>query len=158
MAMRNNVTRMLDRLGIAYQALPLPTDEKRSALETAAALGMPPEQVFKTIVLTRPGGGKPVLAVVPGPSEVDLKAAAAALGVKKLTLPTQNEAERLTGLLSGGISALALIDMGCDTLLDEFAGAFDAIIVSGGQRGLGIRIGVAAFIRLTGAAVASFSR
>ena len=157
MTVRNNVIRMLEQRGIADQALLLPDDEKRSALETAAALAVPPDQVFKTIVRTRPGKGKTVLGAVPGPGEVDIKAAATALSEKKLALPTQAEAESLTGLLSGGISALALFDKGFETLLDEFAEAFDDIIVSGGRRGLCIRIAVADFIRLTGAALAPLS-
>ncbi|HUF38368.1 MAG TPA: YbaK/EbsC family protein, partial [Anaerolineales bacterium] len=102
--MRNNVTRLLDARGIRYTAIPLPDDRKRSAVETAAALAVPPEQVFKTIVVTRPGKGKPLLAVVPGPAEVDLKAVAEAAGEKKVALPTQREAETLTGLQAGGIS------------------------------------------------------
>ncbi len=156
--MKNNVTRLLDAQGIPYKALAFPDREKRSAGDTAAALEAPEEQVFKTIVLLREGRGKAVLAVVPGPLEVDLKAAAAALGERKLGLPTQREAEAMTGLQSGGISALALLGRPFDVLLDEFAGAFDEILVSGGERGLSIRIGVQDFVSLTGAVVAAIAR
>ena len=157
MSIRNNVTRLLEANEIRYQAVELPDGEKRSAVETAGLLGAPPEQVFKTIVITRSGRGKAILAVVPGPAEVDLKAVAAAAGEKKVNLPTQNEAENLTRLQSGGISALALINQGFDVFLDEFAHVFDRIYVSGGQRGLSILIGVDDFIRLTGAQVAEIS-
>jgi Cys-tRNA(Pro)/Cys-tRNA(Cys) deacylase len=157
MAMRNNVTRLLAAKGIPYQAIQLDTDQKLSAVEVAARLGVPPEQVFKTIVLTREGRGKPALAVVPAPAEVSLKAVAAALGEKKVSLPSQRDAEQLTGLLAGGISPIALFDKGFDILLDEFAAAFDEIYVSGGARGLNVRIGVADLVRLTGARLADLT-
>ncbi len=152
--MRNNVTRLLDARGISYQAIPLPDDRKLSAVEVAAVLGVPAEQVFKTIVLARLGKGKPILAVIPGPAEVDLKAAASAAGETKVSLPSQREAEALTGHQAGGISALALYDKGFEVLLDEFAEAFEEIYVSGGERGLDIRIAVKDFTALTGAHVA----
>jgi Cys-tRNA(Pro)/Cys-tRNA(Cys) deacylase len=160
--MRNNMTRLLDARGIPYQAIPLPDDRKLSAVEVAAALGVPPEQVFKTIVVTRAdqgrlGKGKPILAVIPGPAEVDLRAVAAAAGEKKVTLPTQREAEALTGYQAGGISPLALFDKGFEVLLDEFAEAFEEIYVSGGERGLDIRIGVNDFLAVTGAAIVSIT-
>ena len=97
----NNVTRLLDSRGIAYQAFEVPAS-KLGALETARLLGVPAERVFKTIVVTRPRPGKPILAVIPGPALVDLKALAAGLGEKKVQLPTEREAERLTGLQAGG--------------------------------------------------------
>ena len=74
-------------------------------------------------------------------------------GEKKLILPTQREAETLTGLQAGGISALVLFDKGFEVLLDEYAEVFEEIYVSGGERGLDIRIGVADFIALTNAKV-----
>ncbi|HUF37224.1 MAG TPA: YbaK/EbsC family protein, partial [Anaerolineales bacterium] len=101
---------------------------------------------------------KPLLAVVPGPAEVDLKAVAEAAGEKKVALPTQREAETLTGLQAGGISPLALFDKGFEVLLDEFAEVFDEIYVSGGERGLDIRIGVADFLAVTGGQVAALSK
>ena len=70
---RNNVTRFLDAHQISYQMFETPK-EKRSAVETAHLLGVPPEKVYKTIVVTRVVKGKPILAVVSGPVEVDLKA------------------------------------------------------------------------------------
>jgi Cys-tRNA(Pro)/Cys-tRNA(Cys) deacylase len=157
MTIRNNVTRLLDAKGFAYTAIRLPDDRKLSAVEVAAVIGAPPEQVFKTIVLSRPAKGRPILAVIPGPAEVDLKAAAAAVGEKKVSMPSQREAETLTGLQAGGISALALFDKGFEVLLDEFAEVFEEIYVSGGERGLDIRLGAADFLAMTGGMMCAIS-
>jgi Cys-tRNA(Pro)/Cys-tRNA(Cys) deacylase len=113
--------------------------------------------VYKTIVITREGKGKPVLAVVPGPYEVDLKALAKALGEKKVLLPTEREAEKLTGLQAGGISPLALLQRGFQVVLDESALAHAEIYISGGQRGLDIRLPVEALVALTNAKLAQIS-
>jgi Cys-tRNA(Pro)/Cys-tRNA(Cys) deacylase len=96
--------------------------------------------MYKTIVVVREGKGKSILAVVPGDKEVDLKALATALGEKKVSLPTEREAERLTGLQAGGISPLALIQRGFQVVIDASAQSLDAFYISGGQRGLNIRI------------------
>jgi len=147
----NNVTRMLQARKVAFTAYELPP-EKLGAVETAHILGVPLETVFKTIVVKREKG-KPILAVVPGDRELDLKAAALAVNEKKLHLPTQNEAEKLTGLLAGGISPLALINKGFQTLVDEHALKYAQIHVSGGQRGLNICLGVKDLVSLTNARV-----
>jgi Cys-tRNA(Pro)/Cys-tRNA(Cys) deacylase len=152
----NNVTRMLDSKKIPYKAFDLPA-EKLGAVESAHLLGVPDAQVFKTIVVTRPKPGKPILAVIPGDREVDLKAVAAAVGEKKVQVPTLKEAEQLTGLLAGGISPLALINRGFQVLLDESANAFDEVHISGGQRGLNIRLKVKDLISLTNARVVDVS-
>ena len=121
-------------------------------------LAVEPEQVFKTIVVAREGQGKPILALTPGPAEVDLKALAKAVGEKKLVLPTEREAERLTGLQAGGISPLALLNRGFQVVIDETAQLFDEIYISGGQRGLDILLPVQALVDLTNAAYADFAR
>jgi Cys-tRNA(Pro)/Cys-tRNA(Cys) deacylase len=146
----NNVTRLLDSRKIPYTAFELPP-EKLGALEAAQIIGAPPEQVFKTIVVVREGKGKPILAVVPGTQEVDLKLVAKAVAEKKVHLPTEREAERLTGLQAGGISPLALINRGFQVLLDESAQSFAEIYISGGQRGLNIRLPVAELLKLVNA-------
>jgi Cys-tRNA(Pro)/Cys-tRNA(Cys) deacylase len=153
----NNVTRLLDARHIPYTAFELPA-EKLGALEAARLLDVPPEQVFKTIVVAREGKGKPILAVTPGPAEVDLKALAKAIGEKKLVLPTEREAERLTGLQAGGISPLALLNRGFQVVIDETAQLFDEIYISGGQRGLDIRLPVQTLADLTNASFAEFAR
>ncbi len=152
-----NVTRLLDAQKIPYTAFELPA-EKLGAVEAARYLGVPAEQVFKTIVITREGRGKPILALVPGPGEVDLKALAKALGEKKVYLPTEREAERLTGLQAGGISPLALLNRGFQVVIDLSANSFEEIYISGGQRGLDIRLPTQALLALTNATLAQVSR
>jgi Cys-tRNA(Pro)/Cys-tRNA(Cys) deacylase len=88
---------------------------------------------------------------------VDLKALAAFLGEKKVHLPTEREAEALTGLQAGGISPLALLNKGFQVLLDSSVQELAEIHISGGQRGLNIRIPVEALIRLTNARLAPVS-
>ena len=156
MTVRNNVTRLLDSRKVAYTAFELPA-EKLGALEAARLLGVPPEQVFKTIVVKREGKGKAILAVVPGTGEVDLKAVAKAVGEKKALLPTEREAEQLTGLQAGGISPLALIHKGFQVLVDESAGTLGEIYISGGQRGLNIRLPVSDLLTLTNARLAAIA-
>ena len=156
MAIVNNVTRMLASRKIAYTAYELPPD-KLGALETARLLGVEPATVYKTIVVTRDRPKKPLLAVIPGPHQVDLKALAALLGEKKVHLPTEREAEGLTGLQAGGISPLALLNKSFQVVIDDSAKELDEIHVSGGQRGLNIRLPVDALVRLTNARLARIS-
>ena len=153
----NNVTRLLDARKIPYKAFELPV-EKLGALETARLLDVEPATVYKTIVVTREKPKKPLLVVVPGPNQVDLKALAAFLGEKKVFLPTEREAESLTGLQAGGISPLALLNKGFQVVLDSSAQEQAEIHISGGQRGLNLRISVEAFLRLTNARLGSVSR
>lgn len=157
MAKPNNVTRFLEARGVHYTAFELPA-EKLGAMETARLLNVPPEQVYKTIVVTREGKGKPVLALIPGPDEVDLKALARLLGEKKLHLPTEREAERLTGLQAGGISPLALLQRGFDVVLDTSAQSMLEIHISGGQRGLNISLAPGDLVKITNAKVGSICR
>jgi Cys-tRNA(Pro)/Cys-tRNA(Cys) deacylase len=141
---------MLDAKKVSYTAFELP-GEKLGAIETARFLDVPLEQVFKTIVVKREGKGKPILAVVPGSAEVDLKRLAKALGEKKLHLPSEHEAEQITGLLAGGISPLALVNKGFQVVMDSSALEHKEIHLSGGQRGLNIRLPVDALVKLTSA-------
>jgi Cys-tRNA(Pro)/Cys-tRNA(Cys) deacylase len=152
----NNITRMLDAKNIPYQSYEFPA-EKLGATETAEILHVPLEQVFKSIVVRREGKGKSILVLVPGSSEVDLKSLARAVAEKKLHLPTEREAEQLTGLQAGGISPLALINRGFQVVLDSSALNFTHIHVSGGQRGLNILISVKDLISLTHARLESIS-
>lgn len=146
----NNVTRFLDSRKVSYSAFEtLP--EKLSALEVAHLLNLQPDSVFKTIVVTRDKPKKPLLVVVPGPSHVDLKRLACVIGEKKVYLPTEHEAEQLTGLQAGGISPLALINKGFQVVIDSSAQKFSEINVSGGQRGLNIRLSVNDLAKLTNA-------
>lgn len=151
-----NVTRLLDQRKIPYTAYELPA-EKLGALEVAQILGVKPELVYKTIVVRREGQGKPILAVVPGPQEVDLKALARAVGVKKVHLASQRQAEQLTGLQVGGISPLALLNQGFQVVLEAAAQDHTEIYLSGGQRGLNLCLPVNAVIALTNAMLAHIS-
>ena len=153
----NNVTRLLDNRKINYQVFELPK-EKVNAEETARLLEAPPEIVFKSIVIKRRGPGKPILAVVPGNSEVDLKALARAVQEKKVLPATQSEAEKITRLQAGGISPLALINRGFEIIIDLSALDHDRIHVSGGERGLNIRLSAKDLIRLSQAKTALISR
>jgi Cys-tRNA(Pro)/Cys-tRNA(Cys) deacylase len=156
MTIVNNVTRLLDSRKIPYTAIELPP-EKLGALETARLLDVEPATVYKTIVVTRDKPRKPLLVVIPGTGQVDLKALAASLGEKKVRLTTEREAEDLTGLQAGGISPLALLSKGFQVVLDASAREQPEIHVSGGQRGLNLRLPVEAFINLTKARVANVS-
>lgn len=160
MAIRNNVTRLLDARGIDHTAVEYDAARFHSAGEVARLVGAPPEQVYKTIVVLRePRSGRPMLVIVPGDREVDLKRLAAEVGEKKLRVASQREAEALTKLQVGGISALALINRGFDVYLDHLAEQFarDGIYVSAGQRGLNVRLLPADLLRLTGGRLAGAS-
>lgn len=156
MAITTNVTRLLDSKKIPYTAYETPA-EKLGALETAHFLNVDVASVFKTIVVTREKK-KPLLVVVPGDTEVDLKSLAATVGEKKVHLPTEREAEQLTGLQAGGISPLALINKGFQVVIDSSAQALGEIHVSGGQRGLNIKLPADALAKLTNARFALIRR
>lgn len=128
-----------------------------SAVEVAEAVGLPPGQVFKTLV-TQPESGKPILAVIPAPAELDLKALAKAAGLKKVRMATQADAERLTGLQKGGISALALVNKGFRVFLDSSATQFDQIAMSAGERGVQVQLAPQDFVRVTGVRSASIAQ
>ena len=156
MAITNNVTRFLDAHKVQYAAHKLPP-EKLGAVEAAVHMGVPPEQVFKTIVVTREKK-KPLLIVIPGPRVVDLKKLAAFVNEKKVSVPTEREAEALTGLQAGGISPLALINKGFQVVIDAAAQEYEKIYISGGQRGLDIQLPVADLAKLTNARFGDVSK
>jgi Cys-tRNA(Pro)/Cys-tRNA(Cys) deacylase len=139
--------RLLDGKKIAYEAVTYPEDE-RDAVLVAKHLGVPARQVFKTLVVTRERG-KPLLVMIPADRQLDLKRLASELGEKKLQMASHQEAERLTRLQVGGISALALINRGFAVTLDGSAQEFEAIFVSAGVKGINLKVGVADLVRLT---------
>jgi Cys-tRNA(Pro)/Cys-tRNA(Cys) deacylase len=157
MSITTNVTRLLDARKIPYTAYETPA-EKLGALETARFLNVEAASVFKTIVVTREKPRKPLLVVIPGDAEVDLKLLAAVLGEKKVFLPTEREAETLTGLQAGGISPLALINKGFQVVIDSSAQTLGEIHVSGGQRGLNIKLPVDALAKLVNARFGAVSK
>jgi len=124
---------------------------------TAELLDVPLSTIYKTIVVKRTGRGKPILAVVPGTEEIDLKALAKAVGEKKVILATEKEAEALTNLQAGGISPLALLNRGFQVVVDGSIHEHTEIHISGGQRGMNIRLPAADLIQLTSARIAKIS-
>src|SRR3954452_21184748 len=155
MEFKNNVTRLLDSKKVAYQLHIYDYDAGiESAVQVADAIGFPATQVFKTLVVTpdQPNR-KPMLVIIPAPDILDLKNFAKAAGLKKAKMATHAEAESLTGLQTGGISPLALINKGFDIYLSDQAQAFDTIAVSAGQRGANVQVSVKELTKLTRARV-----
>lgn len=152
----NNVTRFLENRKVPYTVFNLPA-MKLGGIETARLLDAPPEIVFKSIVILRKGPGKPILAVVPGEFDVNLKKLAKAVGEKKVVPATQKEAERITKLQVGGISPLALINRGFQIVIHETVEEYDLVHVSGGERGLNIRLPANDLVHLTNASVADIA-
>jgi len=147
--------RALEREGIPYTPFYFP-ENIHDALGVAAHCGLPPEQVYKTLVVEIPdpaGKRRPEygLVLVPGGHSLDLKQAAAALGVKRIAMADRAAAERVTGLKAGGISALGLLGKGFGVYLDEQALQLEEIVVSAGRRGINLMLRREDFIRLTGA-------
>lgn len=124
-------------------------------LEAADVLGLPPQQVFKTL-LVETGEGLAV-GVVPVAGMLDLKAMAAALGVKKAGMADPAAAERSTGYVVGGISPIGQ-KRPLSTVVDESATLFDVVYVSGGRRGLDLGLSPDDLVRVTGATVADIAR
>lgn len=145
--------RLLEQKRVAHEVFAF-DDTIRSAQEVARVTEMPAEQVLKTLVVEQdPPKGKPYLVMMPSPLEIDLKVLAASLDVKKLRMATHRDAERHTGLQVGGISALALIGRGFDVLIEETATLFDEVLVSAGQRGYDVKLGLEDLVALTSARV-----
>ena len=124
-------------------------------LEAAEALGLPPEQVFKTLLVDT-GAGLAV-AVVPVAGQLDLKAMAAALGVKQVAMADPAAAQRSSGYVLGGISPIGQ-KRALPTVVDESAELFDVVYVSGGRRGLDLGLSPADLVRVTGAVLADIGR
>ncbi|GAB4569934.1 MAG: Cys-tRNA(Pro) deacylase [Anaerolineae bacterium] len=136
-----NAMRVLEQHGVPYEVFEF-SEDIHSAVGVAEAVGVAPDTVYKTLVTLKPDG-KPVLVLAPGPATLDLKALAAALGEKKMSMAPHAEAEKLTGLKVGGISPLALVQKRWPIVLDSSAEAHEAILLSAGQRGVNLRVPVA---------------
>ncbi len=150
--------RILDGKGIPYEAMTYEVADHLSASEVAAAIGLPPEQTFKTlVVLPERAGARPLLALIPGNSQLDLKKLAAAAGEKKVQMAAHKEAERLTGLEKGGISPLALMDKGWAVYIDETAILFERIEISAGKVGMGVLAPVEPLLALLRATLVDIS-
>ena len=148
----------LERDGAAFTQHPYehdPASELGYGLEAAAAIGVEPERVFKTLVSDV--DGRLVVAIVPVDRRLDVKALAKAAGGKKASLAEQPAAERATGYVVGGISPLGQKQR-LTTVLDESALAFHTVYVSGGRRGFDVGLAPADLVRLTGATTAPVAR
>jgi Cys-tRNA(Pro)/Cys-tRNA(Cys) deacylase len=148
-AEKTNAMRALDQRRIPYTAHTF-SPEIHCADGVAAVLGVPAATVYKTLVVLRPRG-RPLLVMVAGDRELDLRLLARSLGEKTLDMATHKEAESLTGLQVGGISALALLGRGFDVCIDQPALSLDQVFVSAGQRGINLRLAVADIVQVTGA-------
>ena len=150
-------TQVLARLGIPYQIRRYDHDPRSESygLEASAALGVPPDRVFKTLIAEV--DDHLVVAVVPVAGRLDLKALATAAGGKKARMADPAAAERATGYVTGGISPLGQRRR-LPVVIDASAPNFATILCSGGQRGLDLELAPADLIRATGASVAAIAR
>lgn len=153
MSFKNNVTRLLDGRKIKYTVHQYDYDAGvHSAVEVAEAIGLPSEQVFKTlVVMPDEKQRKPMLVVLPGPDTLDLKVLAKAIRIKKAKMAAHEQAEKLTGLQTGGISPLALVNKGFDIYIEQSALAFNTIAISAGERGVNVEVPVRDLVKLTNA-------
>ena len=157
MATRTNAVRILDGLGIGYELREYEADPDDLAAETVAAkIGLPPEQVFKTLAVRGDRSGV-LLAVIPGNTELDFKALAHATGDRRTEMVHLKEVQPLTGYIRGGVTALAC-KRDYPVFLDETAELFDIISVSAGMRGLQILLAPADYIRAVNASIAAIAK
>jgi Cys-tRNA(Pro)/Cys-tRNA(Cys) deacylase len=132
--MKTNGARFLESLGIPFELREYEVDpEDLSAITVAKKIGMPPEQVFKTL-LTMGGPGVYVFAVIPGDAELDFKKLARAAGLRKAEMVSLKDVQPLTGYIRGGVTVFGA-KKAFPVYVDETAILFDAISVSAGTRG-----------------------
>lgn len=154
---KTNAARLLDQMNIAYELREYEVDPNDLAAETVAAkIGLPAEQVFKTLVARGDRYGI-AMAVIPGDAELDLKALATATGDRKMQLVPVKELQGLTGYVRGGVTVLAG-KKDYPVYADETIELFDIISVSAGVRGLQILLPPADYVRAANAIVASLAQ
>lgn len=139
--------RLLDAQSIRYE-VHYYDKSIRDAQQVANAVGIDADEVFKTLVAVALAAKKPILVMLPANTTLNLKRLAKAVGEKKMALAAHAEAEKLTGLQVGGISALALMQKKWSVYLDRRAEALDHIVISAGQRGVQLRLETGALIEL----------
>ncbi|MFL6194403.1 MAG: Cys-tRNA(Pro) deacylase [Thermoanaerobaculia bacterium] len=155
--MKTNAARLLDSLGIAYELRGYEVDpEDLTAESVARKIGLPPEQVFKTLVARGDRTGV-MLAVVPGDAELDPKALARLSGDRKADLVALREVQPLTGYVRGGVTALAG-KKDYPVFADETIELFDLVSVSAGARGTQIVLAPADYLRAARATVGPISK
>ena len=147
----------LTRAGVAFTLHPYDHDPRAESfgLEAAAALGVPAERVFKTLLAE--AGGRLVVGIVPVTGQLDLKALARAVGAPKAVMADPAAAERSTGYVVGGISPVGQ-RKALAAVLDTTALDHPTVFVSGGRRGLDLELAPADLVRVTGATTAPIGR
>lgn len=154
---KTNAARALDALGISYELRAYDVDEADLSAETVAGkVGLPPEQVWKTLCVRGDRHGV-CLAVVPGDHELDLKALAKLSGERRVEPVPVRELPSLTGYVRGGVTALA-VKKPYPVFVDEAIELFDVISVSAGQRGLQLLLAPPDFLRATKATTGAIAR
>ena len=154
---KTNAARHLDTLNIAYELIPYEVDlEDLTALSVARKIGLPPEQVFKTLLAQTNTGGH-IFAVIPGDAELDLKKLAQAAGAKKTELASLKEVEPLTGYIRGGGPGMGA-KKPFPAYADETIELFDQISVSAGQRGLQLLLAPADYLRAANATLTDLTK
>ena len=146
-----NSMRLLTQQKISYTKHDFP-DTIHDAAEVATHLGIPANQVYKSLVVLRSRSKtKPILIMLAANRKLNLKRVAKAVQEKKVQMASHQQAERLTGLKVGGISALMLRNQGFDIYLDQQARDLDTILISAGQRGLNLQLAVTDLVKVTNA-------
>lgn len=154
MTQKTNAARLLDQMGIGYELREYEVDPEDLAAEAVAAkIGLPPGQLFKTLVAQGDRRGV-CMAVIPGDTELDLKALAAASGDRKIHLVPVKELQKLTGYIRGGVTALAA-KKAYPVYADKGIERFDAISISAGIRGLQILLAPVDYLRVVKATLAA---
>ena len=155
--MKTNAVRLLETLGVQYELREYDVDPEDLAAETVAAkIGMPPEQVFKTLLARGDRNGL-CFAVIPGNTELDLKALAAATGDRKMELVAVKELLALTGYIRGGVTVLGA-KKAFPVFADETIQLWDSISISAGVRGTQIILRPEDYLRATEAVMADIAR
>ena len=155
--MKTNAVRLLETLGIRHQLREYQVDPDDLSAETVAAkIQLPPEQVFKTLVMRGDRAGV-CLAVVPGNTEVDEKALARLTGDRRVEMVPLKEVQALTGYIRGGVTALAS-KRDYPVYVDETAELFDVISISAGVRGTQILIAPPDYLKVVNGKVGAISR
>jgi len=152
---KTNTMRMLEAHEVPYETHTFPP-EIHSAEGVAQVVGVPVSQVYKTLVVVRKRGN-PLLVMIAGDRELDLKRLARAVGEKRLRMASYKEAESLTGLQVGGISALSLLSRGFEVYIDQAATRLQRVLVSAGCRGVNLGMATEDLIRVTEAKVVECS-
>ena len=154
MPQKTNAVRLLDQMGINYELREYEIDlDDLTAESVAAKVGLPAEQVFKTLVARGDRNGI-CIAVIPGDTEVNLKALANASGDRKIHLVAMKELLSLTGYIRGGVTAFAG-KKDYPVYVDETIELFDVVSVSAGTRGLQILLKPDDYLRVTKGTIAA---